>query len=58
VGHVDCMEIRNTCKTSDVKQKKIRPLGRHRLRWNDNMEMEIGCEVGLDTDQGRALVTR
>jgi hypothetical protein len=48
------------------KPEGKRPLGRHRLRWNDNIKMdlqEVGCggkdwiELAEDRDRWRALVT-
>jgi hypothetical protein len=47
------------------KPKRKRPLGRHRLRWEDNIKMdfqEAGCEsmdwmdLAQDSDRWRALV--
>ena len=47
------------------KPERKRPLGRHRLRWEDNIKMdhqEVGCggmdwiDVAQDRDRWRALV--
>jgi len=66
-GHVARMEERKGVYRILVgKPEEMRPLGRPRRTWKDNIEMdlqEVGCggmdwiELAQDTDRWRALVT-
>ena len=65
-GHVACMgEGRVACSVLVGKPEGKRPLGRPRLRWEDNIKMDLqevggGCgdwmELAQDRDRWRALV--
>jgi len=59
------MGRRGICRVLVAKPEGKRPLGRARLRWEDNIKMdlqEVGCgvmdwiELGEDRDRSRALV--
>ena len=59
------MGRRGICRVLVAKPEGKRPLGRARLRWEDNIKMdlqEVGCGVmdwiklGEDRDRWRALV--
>jgi hypothetical protein len=65
-GHEACMKKRNTFRIFVGKPKGKRPLGRPRLRWEDNIKMnfrEIGwggmdwIRLAQDRAQWRALVS-
>ena len=66
-GHVACMgERRGVCRVLVGKPERKRPFGRPRLRWVDNIKMDIqevggGCgdwmELAQDRDRWRALVS-
>jgi len=51
VGHLACLEEkRGVYRVLEGKPEGNRPLGRPRLRWEDNIKMdlqEVGCEHGL-----------
>ena len=65
VGHVARMgERRGMCRVLVGKTERKRPLGRLRIRWEDNIKMdlqEVGCkgmdwiELAQDRDRRRAL---
>jgi len=65
-GHVACMgEGRGVYRVLVGKREGKRLLGRHRIRWEDNIKIdlkEVGCEVmdwielAQDRDRWRALV--
>jgi hypothetical protein len=65
-GHVERMGERRGIKSVLVRKPEgKRPLGRRRLRWEDNIKMdlqEVGCgsmnsiELAQDRDRWRALV--
>jgi hypothetical protein len=47
-------EITYVCRILVVKPEGMRPLGRHRCRWEDNIKMdlkEIGWESGFDSSE-------
>jgi hypothetical protein len=51
-------EKKNACRILVGKPERKRPLGRPRLRWVDNIKLdlrEVGWD-GVDRDQWRALV--
>jgi hypothetical protein len=50
------MEKRNTYRILVGKSEGMRPLGRPRCKWVDNIRLDLG-EIGWDgVDQWRALV--
>ena len=64
-GHVACMEKRGVSRVLVVKPEGKRLLGRPRLRWEDNINMDLqevecgdmdGIELAQDTDRWRAFV--
>jgi hypothetical protein len=65
VGHVACMgEVRGTYNILVGRPEGRRPLGRHRRRWKDNIQMDLGMGFGnvdwihlaQDRDRWQALV--
>jgi len=66
-GHVGCMgERRGVYRVLVGKPEEKRSFGRHRLRWEDNIKVdlqEVGCggmdwiDVAQDRDRWRALVS-